>query len=433
MPRDPAQEALSLSAASIRFAVIHMKSLRFAAAVVMGALVLTACRSPQGQTEYLETRRALPGDAEDGAFSVLRAESPDSGELFPAPTDLNVPRHAASLNDTARMLAGLPHASADSYPDVRASAVWRAHRDNLDDLWGDYELRHEQPIRRWAAQHIRDLQGAGALFYPFSGPDFLFANAFFPHAETVVLCGLEPAEPLPQLSSVNDADIQAGMEGLRHALNNVMQFSFFITKDMRSDLQATRFRGVLPVLLVFLARSGHVVESVDTIRLDGAGNPILSNGGPVSGLLIRARAPHGGMKRVFYFRQDLSNDSIRPGAPFLKFVSQLGWPPAFTKSASYLMHEGSFSGIRDYILRNCRGLVQDPSGVPYEELLEQGWDLRLFGAYQGTLAMFSEHHQPDLIAAYQTGRHGAQPLDFGIGYLYRPETSCLMVARPRRL
>lgn len=400
--------------------------------VVVSLMLITACRSPRGQTEYLETRRALPGEGE--TFSVLRAESPDGGgELFPAPADFNVPRQAASLNDTARMLAGLLPASADAFRDVRSSGIWQAHRSSLDDLWGDYEWRHERPVRRWAALHIRDLQGAGAVFYPFSGPDFLFANAFFPDAETVVLCGLEPAEPLPQLASLSDTDIAAGLEGLRHALNNVMQFSYFITKDMRSDLQATRFRGVLPVLLVFLARSGHTVASVDTIRLDASGNPVLANGGPVSGLLVRARAPHGGMKRVFYFRQDLSNGSIRAGAPFANFVAQLGWPPAFTKSASYLMHEDSFSGIRDFVLKNCRGLVQDPSGVPYRDLLRAGWDVRLFGGYRGTLEMFSEHHQPDLIEAYRSGRASAQPLDFGIGYLYRPETTCLMVARPRRL
>ena len=59
---------------------------------------------------------------------------------------------------------------------------------------------------------------------------------------------------------------------------------------------------------------------------------------------------------------------------------------------------------------------------------EHGWNVTLYGNYQGTLDIFSNHQQSDLIAAYQ--RYGAQPLSFGIGYLYNPERTSLMVGRP---
>ena len=35
------------------------------------------------------------------------------------------------------------------------------------------------------------------MFYMFSGPDFLYANAFFPNASTYILCGIEPVGPVP--------------------------------------------------------------------------------------------------------------------------------------------------------------------------------------------------------------------------------------------
>lgn len=386
-----------------------------------------ACRTGQ---PVIETRSAVPVD--DPSFTILRAESPGQGPLFPKDAAFNEARRSASLDDTARMLAGLTASGGDAYRDVRSSQPWLDHASRLDELWADYEGRHERPIRAWAAGAMPDLARSGTVFYPFSGPDFLFANAFFPHAETTVLCGLEPAEPLPDLSSLTLGDIENGLSGLRHALNNVLQLSYFITKDMRNDLQSTRFRGVLPVLLVFLARSGHTVESVDAVRLDAGGQPVLvsSSGNAAPGLLIRARSPGAGMRRIFYFRQDLSNDTIKPGAPFLAFISQLGWPPAFTKSASYLMHEESFSNIRSFLLQNCRAIVQDPSGVPYRHLVEAGLDVKMYGSYQGTLDIFSEHSQPDLIEANR--QQPAGPLDFGIGYLYRPATTSLMVARARR-
>ena len=363
-------------------------------------------------------------------MSVLRAESPDGSQLFRTATELNIPSQSVTLHDTARMLAGMPASGGSgALASARSSSAWREHQERMDGLFSDYAWRHQQPIQSWAAREMGDLQGAGSVFYPFSGPDFLFADAFFPRTETFVLCGLEPAEPLPDLGTLSGSDLAAGLSGLRTALNHIMQFSYFITKDMRNDLQATRFRGVLPVILVFMARQGHTVESVDAIRLDAGGNAVLANGN-ATGLLIRGRSPRGGLKRVFYFKQDLSNASMNSSMPLARFVAQLGSAPAFTKSASYLMHEDSFSNIRSFLLSQSRAIVQDPSGVPYRHLLGSGMDVSLYGNYQGTLDIFKSANQPDLIAAYQSAR-GAQPLSFGIGYLYSPETTCLIVARSR--
>jgi hypothetical protein len=395
--------------------------LRAAISIAPLAFFLTSCQTPPETV-------ARPLDVPE--MSVRRAESPDGTVLFPTATALNIPAGAVSLNDTARMLAGMAaNGGGGALASVRASGAWIEHQSRMDGLFRDHATRHAQPVGAWSAQEIPDLRSSGALFYPFSGPDFLFADEFFPETETIVLCGLEPADPLPDLSSLSGDELANGLDGLRTALNHIMQFSYFITKDMRNDLQATRFRGVLPVILTFMARRGHQVESVDAIRLDAGGNPVLSPSNP-TGLLIRARSARGGLKRVFYIKQDLSNASFRAGTSLHSFVTQLGRPPAFTKSASYLMHEDSFSNIRDFLLTSTRGLVQDPSGVPYRHLLGVGWSVRLHGNYRGTLDIFQNANQPDLIQAYQGGA-AARALDFGIGYLYQPDSTCLMVGRPR--
>ncbi|MCB1226186.1 MAG: hypothetical protein KDK99_10280 [Verrucomicrobiales bacterium] len=382
---------------------------------------------PEGWTEFFD------GGA-GGSMTIRRAESAGEVDLFTNQTAWNLPTASqTSLQDAAELLAGLPSSGAmDPYAPMRQSAAWRAHAKTLDELWRDFEARHEGPIRQWAAVEMPDLAGASTLFYPFSGPDFLFANAFFPRAEVSVLCGLEPAEALPDLSDLSPQEIASGLETLRTAISNVIQFSFFITKDMRNDLQASRFKGVLPILMVFLARTGHSVESVDAIRLDASGTPLItpvtSAGAP--GLLIRARSPRGSLKRLFYVRQNLADDELTPNHPFLAFVSRVAPGPVFLKSASYLMHEDSFRVIREHVLRAHPAIVQDPSGVPYRLLEASGHQLRLYGNYQRTLDLFGEHcQQSDLAAAYARGDHAAQPLSFGIGYLYQPATTCLMVAR----
>lgn len=406
-----------------------MTRARIVAVLSPWPILLASCHVQPGAS-LLEPEVTVARPLELPEMSVRRAESPDGSQLFRTATELNIPRQAVSLHDTARMLAGMPASSGDgALASARGASAWREHQERMDGLFSDYAWRHQQPIQSWAAREMGDLQSASSVFYPFSGPDFLFVDAFFPRTETFVLCGLEPAEPLPDLGTLSSDDLAAGLSGLRTALNHIMQFSYFITKDMRNDLQATRFRGVLPVILVFMARQGHTVESVDAIRLDSGGNPVLANGN-ATGLLIRGRSPRGGLKRVFYIRQDLSNASMNSNTPLARFVTQLGSAPAFTKSASYLMHEDSFSNIRAFLLNQSRAIVQDPSGVPYRHLLGSRMGVSLYGNYQGTLDIFRSANQPDLIEAYQSSR-GVQPLDFGIGYLYSPATTCLMVARSR--
>jgi len=40
------------------------------------------------------------------------------------------------------------------------------------------------------------------MFYMFSGPDFLYADAFFPEATTYVMAGLEPPGQIPDLQKM---------------------------------------------------------------------------------------------------------------------------------------------------------------------------------------------------------------------------------------
>lgn len=377
----------------------------------VAGLLLSSCQLPP--EEIRPVSGALPG------LTVRRAEAASGGNLFRGAQELNVPHRSGAINEVARMLAGLPGSSASAF-----------HQQQMQALWQQHEQSRGQKVRAWAATEIGDLQRQNNLFYPFSGPDYLFAHELFPQADTYILCGLEPAEPLPDLRVLSAGDMAAGLDSLRTALSTIMSAGYFITTDMRRDLQATRFRGVLPVLLTFLARTGAHVESVDVVQIDGTGTPVLTTAttGAAPGLMIRFRSGSGGFKRLFYFRQDLSNDSTHLNGSFLAFVAKQGYPSALVKSASYLMHDEAFSNVRQFLTQRTRGLIQDPSGVPYRSLVNSGLSLHLYGNYQGTLSLFSQQ-QPDLMQAYQNGLHPGSNVNFGFGYLYKPERTCIMVAR----
>ena len=369
---------------------------------------------------------------EEGA-TVRRAESAGAGNLYEGAGALNVPTRGSAINNVARMLAGMEaYGGQTAFAQVRDSSAWPMHQRSMDTLWRSHENGRGGLVRAWAADEIGDLQQHRALFYPFSGPDFLFAHELFPSAETYILCGLEPAEPLPNLTTLSPGEIASGLSGLRSSLSSIMQAGYFVTKDMRSEFQSTRFRGVLPVLLAFIARTGNTVDSVDIVTVDAMGNTVLAGAhrGAAPGLMIRFRSGWGQSKRLFYFQQDLSNGGVRPGGPFLTFISKQGYPPALVKSASYLMHEEGFSNIRNYLTHSCQGIVQDPSGVPYQAIIRASLSLNLYGNYQGTLGIFGQQ-QPDLVAAYQLRKHAVKPVNFGFGYLYNASNTSIMVARRR--
>jgi hypothetical protein len=395
------------------------------AAIGAGLFLLAGCSSPKQDvaphgTQYL-------GDN----TQVRRAQAPNGGDLFPPQTALNVPAQSAALNDSARFLAGMPALGGrDAFSDLRATADWQQHHQKMEGAWAQFLARHGNPVNAWASTEISDLRSANSVFYPFSGPDFLFAHVFFPKADTYLLCGLEPCDPLPVWNGLSADDVGRGLNGLQTSLSTILQFSYFITKDMRQDFQATRFRGVLPVFMVFLARTGHVVDSVDAVRLDGNGNLVVFAAGQstVPGLMIRAHGPHGA-KRLVYFSQDLSDSGMSGG--FQRFVGSLGRPAVLLKSASYLMHEGSFSRVRNEVLSHTCGIVQDPSGVPLRFLKQQGFRISYYGNYTNALSIFKQYEQPELAAAFADPANHPKPLGFAMGYLTGASSTALMVARPK--
>ena len=110
------------------------------------------------------------------------------------------------------------------------------------------------------------------MFYMFSGPDFLYADAFFPEATTYVLAALEPVGQIPDLQKIPRGSLGPSLGTVSSSMHTVLSFSFFITHNMRSQLSSGRLNGTIPILYVFLARSGKTVKEVSLINLDADGN-----------------------------------------------------------------------------------------------------------------------------------------------------------------
>ena len=101
------------------------------------------------------------------------------------------------------------------------------------------------------------------MLYMFSGPDFLYATSFFPNASTYVLAGLEPVGAVPDLTGLSPWVLNEELRNLEISTGSLFNFSFFITQNMKTQLRNGPVYGALPVLYVFLARTGKTIHQVE--------------------------------------------------------------------------------------------------------------------------------------------------------------------------
>ena len=331
----------------------------------------------------------------------------------------------ATVDDTAKFLAGMmPSADSPLVPLTR-EAAWQRHAKFFDGAFEKLEQRQLSRIRAWADTNLAAPRPT--MFYMFSGPDFLYANAFYSRASTYVLSALEPVGSVPDLSRLPRGGLASALYNVERSLGSILSFSFFITKQMKTDLQAGQISGTLPILYVFLARSGVTVKSVSPISLDDQGAAYFAgeNAGPnaVRGVRITFAGSDGLEKTLYYFSTDLSNSGVKASG-FLKFCETLAPANSLIKSASYLLHSGNFTTVRDYILANSATIIQDDSGIPLHYYSPRKWRFFPFGRYAGPINEFPGRYQQSYAELFRR----AQPMDFGIGYRWRTHESNLLLS-----
>ena len=313
---------------------------------------------------------------------------------------------SASVNDTARFLAGLP--GSGSLEQLAKSGAWQSHATAIDQAWAKKERQQIGPIRSWMSANAGSAWRSGApCYYMFSGPDALYANTFFPNAKTYILAGLEPVGQVGDLGKLSPEALRGELAALRGSLSTILSFHYFITKDMRTGLGAGQINGTLPILYVFLARMGNTILDTEYVSSPAQGVKITFSRG-------------GGRQTLYYFKTDLSGG----GSKFLSWSAGFGPGNGLLKAASYLLHGDGFSGVRNFLLTNCRVIAQDDSGIPLRAFTK-GWKVDCYGRYVRHSEMFGKYFQPDLDAVY-TGNPPSE-LGFAFGYHWQKDRGVLML------
>ncbi|MEC4884527.1 MAG: hypothetical protein SAL70_24895 [Scytonema sp. PMC 1070.18] len=401
-----------------------MKSLKqlLSVAVSVGIFFLQSCTS----SENINTKENT-----DKLNNQQSISSTPTQQLSPKATTAFDQKKAAQLTDLSKFIAGIEVDSNSSLAQFQKYNSWVNHRKFFDKAWTKLDTQQLAPVRQWSQKELAQINATSpSVFYPFSGPDFLYAYSFFPQSKQYVLVGLEPVGSVPDLVSLSKEKQDRKLQEVRSSLYAILQFSFFRTNDMKVDLQK---QGVLPILYVFLARTQNRILDVQQIGLDQDANIQPFKKGMISGVKI-SFIPEGESetRTLYYFSTNLANDGLQKQPELQKFVAKLDNKVSYLKAASYLMYNDYFSDIRKLILTHSTHVLQDDSGIPLQAFDRSQWNLQFFGSYRKPIGLFSNRYQSELRKIY-TSDKSVKPLDFGIGYHVVAKDSNLMLATAKNI
>jgi hypothetical protein len=344
---------------------------------------------------------------------------------------LSAAARAVSPTELGAFLAGRQLPPSSPLAALQDSSEYRQHAREYAAQWYRYDDLYFAPMRSWAATELVPRIGqTSQVTYMFGGPDLVSALALFPEAKLYALGGLEPVGKLTNPLSLTPEELHASLAMLRKSTEVIMNFSHFITKDMKTELAASHFQGVFPIMLVFLSFTDARIDLAERLSLqrDGTLAPGEVSGGQPALRVVFRPAPGVPPAEVVYLQANLADSALKSNPAILEWLKSRGRATGYLKAASYLMHTGGFTTIRDFLLGHSSAIVQDDSGIPLSVFQARDWRVIHFGNYTTPLEIFSKYNQSALRSVY--GVAAGFPLPFGFGYRWQRGESTLLIALP---
>jgi hypothetical protein len=329
---------------------------------------------------------------------------------------------ASSADDRARLLAAMPLANGSPLKKFEQIPAYQQTAELLNTKWKEVQKKRWEAMTSWVGTEVRPhINPKLPLLYMFGGPDFLSAHLLYPDAPRYILCGLETIGRVPEMESWSDEKVTTALGSVSAILAPVLDQGFFITSEMGGNLLKSDASGVLPLLYVWVARTGNTITDVQYVGLSDAGDiQIVTGEDPVKagakGVRVTfVRGKGAAPQELYYFRTDLSDKAVAADKRFYLYLGKQGQANTYLKAAQCLMHTKEFSTIRDFLLSQSATILQDDSGIPYHAFNLAQWKVVLYGNYIGPHKLMAWAKQPELLKAYAVPG-AAKPLTFKSGY-----------------
>lgn len=338
------------------------------------------------------------------------------------------------LTDYANFLANKPCLS-NAYKELQSRPFYQDHQKTTEKIWGHINDTTIAKILQFNEGKNIIESDTNTCFYPFGGPDFLYANVFYPQAKNYVLMGLERCGTITDISKKNQADIDLMLEHLNQSMLYLNKSGYFVTSHMSKDFSKSLLNGTIQPILYFAARRNYQVVSLKYGYINQKGEfthyKTKNESQYFTGYNLTLVDSTGKQRNVYYFSADIADYKIKTKAWFVPFVKAFGKNVTYLKSASYIPAHKNFSVVRNLILENSVKIIQDDTGIPYKILNDKTkWDLSFWGTYTMTIKDLSWGFQEDLKQAVKNHPNGKK-LPFKISYNGNYGEGIILVARKK--
>jgi hypothetical protein len=304
-------------------------------------------------------------------------------------------------------------------------------------LWKNMYSNLLTPISNWKNTALPEsCLNTNFLFYPFSGPDFLIPNTLFTQTKHIVMFGLElPGKDMSKYG--NDFALNS-MPLMQKSLRDYFGKSYFITKNMMTDLKSDSLNGVTPLISTFLVKSNFKLISIKNFKLNGVGEKVYFDLEKDSfsyantyGVEINYTKDFIDSLRIDYLSFNAEDPSMQNHPEIMQFFEKTipSNTVSYLKSASYLLHYNGFSTIRNLVLNKSKYVLQDDTGIA-QRYFTNDWKLSLWGVYEKPIKDFTGVYQKDLDSLYKVNKQ-VNPLPFNMGYHYFNGNQNLLLAEKK--
>ena len=342
--------------------------------------------------------------------------------------------HSSYWNELARYLAGMPIPDTSLLASKTSDLRYQRHAKRMNALWDTIRSVTIDEIVPWRKKNLPE-HVHGDAFYPLSGADFINLYTMFPDARRYLMIALEKPGEAATLLDWQSSRLIDGLDPVYRSIHQYSMNNYFASKVMTIEMNNTLLPGTAPSLLIFMARMGLTVHSLENVVISDDGNLVpeipaeKQAENRIRGIRI-AFTDGGSTKReLVYLSMKIGPRSVDTSTPEGKYLNRLHGIRTMMKSAVYLLHHRPFEPVRRFILDRSVLMVQDDSGIPFHSF-QDGWEVKLFGRYRPALQLkyCIPVFQPDLKKAY-AGLIEPLPFNFGYGILFGKGQSNLMIAR----
>jgi hypothetical protein len=328
------------------------------------------------------------------------------------------------------------------------------HCEEMTKRFARFTEKYVTPAQAFFAG-VRPAGLPQAVVYPFGGGDLVGALVTYPDAREITTISLEHAGDPTRLAGLTDKKkLAAALAAYRDAINGLLTLNDSTTENMQK-LLAGPIPGQLSFHLTGLAVMGYEPVSLRYFQIKDDGSLAYLTAADVDTLAktkakrVKANWKDADWSEAFTHMELAFRKAGDPKAPVIvhrhiaanladkpfkgngleKHLLAKGKVAAMMKAASFLIWNGAFGGIRDYLLANMVWMASDATGIAPRYAKKAGFQQLTYGSFKGPFLSDADTN----VAEEMKKLWSSQPyrkLGFRYGYVDSELAVHLMITQP---